>query len=282
MAEVARIYGKLLNGVEALWQDAARRASIEGREPGPLPVPALESMRQVFHGPDSPPEVPMDPFGELALLPDRPSQAKLQELRKALQKWLTEGPGAPARAMSLEDSPTPVEPRVFLRGNPNNLGERVPRRFLAVLSGPDRRPFRDGSGRLELARAIASRDNPLTARALVNRVWMHHFGTPIVATPGDFGLRSEPPTHPELLDHLAARFMADGWSIKSAASPDHALGRLSAAERRPARGPRDRSGERALLADEPPPARLRGHSRRAARRRRPARRPHRRPAHARP
>jgi hypothetical protein len=157
----------------------------------------------------------MDPFGELALLPDRPSQAKLQELRNAVQKWLTTGPGAPARALTLEDSPTPVEPRVFIRGNPHNLGERVPRRFLAVLSGPDPRPFRDGSGRLELAAAIASRDNPLTARALVNRVWMHHFGTPLVATPGDFGLRSDPPTHPELLDHLAARFMADGWSIKT-------------------------------------------------------------------
>ncbi len=215
LTEVARIYGEVLNRVESLWQDAARRASIEGRAPGPLPVPALESLRQVFHGPDCPPEVPMDPFGELALLPDRPSQAKLQELRNALQKWLTTGPGAPSRALSLEDSPTLVEPRVFIRGNSNNLGERVPRQFLAVLSGPDRRPFHDGSGRLELARAIASRDNPLTARALVNRVWMHHFGTPMVATPGDFGLRSDPPTHPELLDHLAARFMAGGWSIKS-------------------------------------------------------------------
>ncbi|MGP0067290.1 MAG: PSD1 and planctomycete cytochrome C domain-containing protein [Isosphaeraceae bacterium] len=215
MAEVARIYGDVLNRVEALWQDAARRASLNNWQPGPLPVPALEALRQVFHGPDSPPEVPMDPFGILALLPDRPSQATLQELQKALQKWLTEGPGAPARALSLEDSPDPVEPRVFLRGNPNNLGERVPRRFLALLSGPDRKPFRDGSGRLELARAIAARDNPLTARALVNRVWMHHFGTPLVATPGDFGLRSEPPTHPELLDHLAARFMDDHWSIKA-------------------------------------------------------------------
>ena len=159
--------------------------------------------------------MPLDPFGELALLPDRPSQAKLKELRDALQKWLTEGPGAPARAMALEESAAPVEPRVFIRGNPNNPGDHVPRRFLAVLSGADRAPFRDGSGRLELARAIAGRENPLTARALVNRVWMHHFGTPLVATPGDFGLRSEPPTHPELLDHLAARFMDDGWSIKA-------------------------------------------------------------------
>ena len=117
--------------------------------------------------------------------------------------------------MSLENLPTPINPRVFVRGNPNNLGEPVPRRFLAVLSRAKREPFHDGAGRLELARAIASRDNPLTARALVNRVWMHHFGTPLVATPGDFGLRSEPPTHPELLDHLASRLFEDGWSVKS-------------------------------------------------------------------
>jgi hypothetical protein len=178
-------------------------------------VPALEELRRVLHGADSPADVPLDPFGELALLPDRPSQAKLKELRDALQKWLTAGPGAPARAMALEDSGTPYEPRVFIRGNPNNPGDRVPRQFLALASGTDRAPFRDGGGRLELARAIAARDNPLTARALVNRVWMHHFGTPLVATPGDLGLRSEPPTHPELLDHLAARFMDGGWSIKA-------------------------------------------------------------------
>ena len=137
-------------------------------------MPALESLRQVFHGPDSPPNVVMLPYGDLGLLPDRPSQAKLQELRNAVQNWLTSGPGAPPRALSLEDAPTPIEPRVFMRGNPNNLGEPVPRRFLAMLAGPERKPFRDGSGRLDLARAIASRDNPLTARALVNRVWMHH------------------------------------------------------------------------------------------------------------
>src|SRR5207249_5329061 len=75
-------------------------------------------------------------------------------------------------------------------------------------------PFQHGSGRLELAQAIASTSNPLTARVLVNRVWMHHFGAALVRTPSDFGLRSEPPTHPELLDYLAARFMAEGWSLK--------------------------------------------------------------------
>ena len=214
LAETASVYARLLNNVDQVWQEVECRAKLNGRPSRPLPVPALESLRQVFHGPDSPPNVVMLAYGDLGLLPDRPSQAKLQELRNAVQKWLTTGPGAPPRALSVEDAPTPIESRVFIRGNPNNLGEPAPRRFLTALTGADRKPFRDGSGRLELARAIASHDNPLTARALVNRVWMHHFGNPLVATPGDFGLRSEPPTHPELLDHLAARFMDEGWSIK--------------------------------------------------------------------
>ena len=214
LADVAQVYGQLLNVVEQLWQERVCRAALDGRVPARLPDPALESLRQVFHGPDSPPSVVMLPYGALGLLPDRPSQAKLQELRNAVQNWLTTGPGAPARAMSLEDTPAPFEPRVFLRGNPNNPGEPVPRRFLGILAGAKREPFHDGGGRLDLARAITDPSNPLTARAIVNRVWMHHFGAPLVATPGDFGQRSEPPTHPELLDHLASRFIQHGWSIK--------------------------------------------------------------------
>lgn len=215
LADVARVYARLFHQVDLLWKDIERRATLEGRAPEPLPEAALEALRLVVDGPDSPLELAKEPFGDLALFPDRPSQAKLRELRDALEKWLTGGPGAPARVMSVEDAPTPVEPRVFLRGNPNTPGDRVPRQFLAVLAGSARKPFRDGSGRLELARAIASRDNPLTARSLVNRLWMHHFGTPLVATPGDFGLRSDPPTLPDLLDHLAARLVDQGWSIKA-------------------------------------------------------------------
>jgi len=103
---------------------------------------------------------------------------------------------------------------VFLRGNANSRGPAVPRQFPEILAGPNRKPFKEGSGRLELAKAIASPDNPLTARVMVNRVWIGHFGQGLVRTPSDFGVRSDPPTHPELLDWLAKRFVEDGWSVK--------------------------------------------------------------------
>jgi hypothetical protein len=123
-------------------------------------------------------------------------------------------PEEPADLMTMADAPQPHNERVFIRGNPGNPGEEAPRQFLPCLAGDKLRPFIDGSGRLELARAIASRDNPLTARVAVNRVWLNFFGAGLVRTPSDFGLRSDPPTHPELLDFLARRFMDEGWSLK--------------------------------------------------------------------
>ena len=122
--------------------------------------------------------------------------------------------GAAARAMAVEDLPTPAPGHVFIRGNANNPGEAVVPRFLSCLGGSDDKRFRDGSGRLELARAIIDPQNPLTARVIVNRVWMHHFGFGLVRTPSDFGFRGEPPTHPELLDYLAVKFVDSGWSLK--------------------------------------------------------------------
>ncbi|MBI3822796.1 MAG: PSD1 domain-containing protein [Planctomycetes bacterium] len=123
-------------------------------------------------------------------------------------------PSAPPRAMVLVDAPDLVDPRIFIRGSAAVPGERVPRQFLRILTGPKREPFAHGSGRLDLAKAIASPDNPLTARVIVNRVWMHHFGEPLVSSPSDFGARSTPPSHPELLDWLAWTFIQDGWSLK--------------------------------------------------------------------
>ncbi|HET6408332.1 MAG TPA: DUF1549 and DUF1553 domain-containing protein, partial [Chthoniobacteraceae bacterium] len=108
---------------------------------------------------------------------------------------------------------------VFVRGNPTRKGEPAPRRFLAVLTGDDAPEFAaEDSGRRELADAIASADNPLTARVFVNRVWGLVFGQSLVSTPSNFGNSGSRPSYPELLDDLAVRFMDQGWSVKKLVS----------------------------------------------------------------
>ncbi|MBK8038140.1 MAG: DUF1553 domain-containing protein [Verrucomicrobiaceae bacterium] len=102
------------------------------------------------------------------------------------------------------------------RGNPNDLGDPVPRRFLSAFPSKSGLPrkFSTGSGRLELAQALTEEAAPLTARVIVNRVWKHHFGRGLVDTPSEFGNLGDAPTHPELLDDLTGRFIEHGWSIK--------------------------------------------------------------------
>jgi hypothetical protein len=110
-----------------------------------------------------------------------------------------------------------AEPRdlpLFRRGNPSNPGPIVPRRFLEVLSSGEPATFTEGSGRSELADALFEESPHLTARVFVNRVWGQLFGIGLVRTPSDFGRQGEPPSHPELLDFLAAEFIADGWDVK--------------------------------------------------------------------
>jgi hypothetical protein len=107
-----------------------------------------------------------------------------------------------------------VDEFLLIRGNPRTPGEVTPRRFLEALAGPEPIASASGSGRLELARQIASPENPLTARVMVNRVWHHLLGRGIVASVDNFGVLGEAPSHPELLDHLAGRFVDEGWSIK--------------------------------------------------------------------
>ena len=139
---------------------------------------------------------------------------------------------------ALTDKDAPSNEHVHIRGNRDNLGDEVPRRFLRVLSEGEPEHFVGGSGRLDLARAIASPDNPLTARVMVNRIWLHHFGRGIVATPSNFGVMGERPTHPGLLDYLAARFVAGGWSLKAL----HREILLTDAYRRSSRGPAASAG----------------------------------------
>jgi hypothetical protein len=126
-----------------------------------------------------------------------------------------EHPGAPNRAMVLLDNASLHNPRIFRRGNPGMKGDAVPRRFIAALSHGERKPFAEGSGRLEMAEAIADPRNPLTARVMANRVWQRLFGRGLVITPSDFGVRAEPPSHPALLDFIAADFIENGWSVKA-------------------------------------------------------------------
>jgi mono/diheme cytochrome c family protein len=198
MRDMAETYGKLL-------------ATYDKAEP--LKDTNEEALRQILHSADSPTSFPFSDYESVRLSTDKQNE---EGKRRRLEKLvLTQAyRGAPPRAQAIEDVPEPKPGNVFLRGKPENRGEQVHPQFLLVLAGEGRRHFTDGSGRLELARAIAHRDNPLTARVLVNRIWLHHFGNGLVRTPSDFGTRGEAPTHPELLDYLANSFIDNGWSIK--------------------------------------------------------------------
>ncbi len=116
---------------------------------------------------------------------------------------------------TIHDREHPADSKVYIRGDESTLGEIAPRRFLAILSKGEPAPFQTGSGRVELADLIATEANPLFARVMVNRLWQHHFGQGLVRTPSNFGQLGERPTHPELLDFLAARFVEQRWSVKA-------------------------------------------------------------------
>ncbi|HXG48554.1 MAG TPA: PSD1 and planctomycete cytochrome C domain-containing protein [Methylomirabilota bacterium] len=206
LQQVAARYNELFAAVNKEWLDLVAATNA----PPALPDTDKEALRAFLYDPG----LFRVPSESLRGAFDTPVQQKLRALQRKIDELDATHPGAPPRAMALFDNDKPVQPRVFKRGNPAMPGDEVPRQFLEVVAGPQRKPFTEGSGRLEMARAIASRDNPLTARVFVNRVWMYHFAAPLVRTPSDFGLRSDPPTHPELLDYLAARFMDDGWSVK--------------------------------------------------------------------
>ncbi|MBL9172697.1 MAG: DUF1549 domain-containing protein [Verrucomicrobiales bacterium] len=135
-----------------------------------------------------------------------------EQMRRELKKLLSEGPFELAYAVS---EGTPRNARMQLRGEPDKLGEEVPRGFLSALGGGPLPPETSGSGRLELAEWLTSPTHPLTARVMVNRIWEYHFGQGLVRTPNDFGARGHRPTHPELLDYLASAFVRNGWSLKS-------------------------------------------------------------------
>ncbi|MBS1830381.1 MAG: PSD1 domain-containing protein [Acidobacteria bacterium] len=144
-----------------------------------------------------------------------PAQRYLKQLREesaALEKAI---PKPYPFWHVLKDAEKPADIKVAVRGDASNPGEIAPRRFLGVLCDGEPALFRMGSGRAELAEAIISPKNPLTSRVIVNRLWQHHFGEGIVRSTSNFGQLGDRPTHPELLDYLAASLVESGWSLKA-------------------------------------------------------------------
>jgi hypothetical protein len=210
LTDVAGRYGRLLGTIARKWEKkiaAADRNDIS--RPTAFEDDDEEELRQLLFD-DGALEVST---GDLPTYLGEEKTTKFNELQARITDWQN-GPEVPPHARVLEDPDDQPVQTVFVRGKSEQPGDEVPRQFLAILAGKERKPFTDGSGRLELARAIASKDNPLTARVWVNRIWLHLFGRGIVETTSDFGLRSTPPTNPELLDFLANSLTDNGWSTK--------------------------------------------------------------------
>jgi hypothetical protein len=209
LAELAERYRGLFAQAEEAWQ--AQAAGPAGAAASALADPVLEAARLVLR----------DAAGPLAV-PDKPERfypaetaAQIEAMRKEAADIEATIPEVP-RAMAVEDR-QPVDLPVHIRGNHLTLGPSpIPRGFPEIISGPSP-PSIDAeqSGRRQLAEWLAAPDHPLTSRVLVNRVWRWHFGEGLVRSPDNFGLLGERPTHPELLDWLARRFVEDGWSIKA-------------------------------------------------------------------
>jgi len=193
---------------------AALAAASEAEKPK-VPKPELDASQAdllaAVAGPKGLCAIPADKVEGLL---DAAPKADLANLKQQLESLKKAAPAKYAFAHSLMEGEA-ANMKLHIRGNPNRTGDEVPRRFLTILANERPHEFSQGSGRIELARAISSSENPLTARVFVNRVWQQHFGRGIVATASNFGALGQRPTHPELLDYLARRFIALGWSLKA-------------------------------------------------------------------
>ncbi|NOZ40794.1 MAG: DUF1553 domain-containing protein [Planctomycetes bacterium] len=222
MLDVAAAYGKLFADVHQQWLHLLIETSLESRSSADIVPdedlrhlevnsPINRQLRRHLYAPETPTAM-TDKLAQTIL--NRTVHDKVVARKKAIHDLHLSSPGSPPRGMTLREDKQAHDFHVFLRGSPMNRGEPVQARFLTALSGPDEQPFDVGKRRLGLAQAIVDPANPMTRRVIVNWVWQHHFGQGLVRTPDNFGTRGQPPTHPQLLDYLAATFMEDGWSLK--------------------------------------------------------------------
>ncbi len=214
LQDFADIYGKLFAFIDKNASDYlkacqnAKTTTLTGYDPAMVQLYSIPTEIELA------PALTTDRLTEIAPTLPVVNQQGYNRLNLAdINELLLTHPGSPPRALVVVDSSEPKNSPIFIRGEANNKGPIVPREFLSILS-KNRRPFMHGSGRLELAEDIADKNNPLTARVMVNRIWLHLFGMGFVRTPDDLGVQCEDPSHPELLDFLSRQFMAKNWSIK--------------------------------------------------------------------
>ena len=232
MPQVAEVYGQMLGRLDlVVCENEVERQ-------------ALQELKQFVQNDNSPCRMPDEDIVSTEQFYETRVCETLWKLQGEVDRWIIQNKAAPDFATVLVDRSAIREPHIFRRGNPLMIAERVPRQFLSVLceqSVPStttttqinnpianlmvtthsvrherlqQQPFQQGSGRKELAEAIADARNPLTARVWVNRLWQHLFGQGFVSTPSDFGLRANPPSHPELLDQLALDLIEHQYSTK--------------------------------------------------------------------
>lgn len=251
LRQVADRYAGLFHDIDEQWRTLQSEPGSNDDSPTRLDDPDAEELRQVLYGPESPCVVLDRAIVHSEDYFASDAKTELWKLQGDLDRAILKAGESAPFAITLVDNDRPTEPRIFRRGNSLDQGAEVSRHFLTLFEDGDPQPFSEGSGRLELARRIVDPLNPLTARVIVNRIWAQHFETGLVTTTSDFGSRAEPPSHPELLDFLARRFMEEGWSLKKL----HRRILLSAAYRQNSFGPDD-STRRAKATELDPENRL--------------------------
>lgn len=215
LRQVADRYGNLFNRVNNKWKRLYETPSAEWFEEDRAWAEKARPLLEILYGTTAPCEVPDEEVIATEMYFDSGTCVELWKLQAEVDRWRLQSARSPTVAVALFDRANLSDARILRRGNPANKGPRVPRHFLSLFSDAPPEPFKIGSGRLELAQRLVDSTNPLTPRVWVNRLWQHCFGEGLVRTPSDFGLRAQPPSHPELLDLLALRLIEQGWSTKA-------------------------------------------------------------------
>ena len=240
MREVADRYGKLLTEVDVEGKQAASDSLASTLSPEKLPL------WNFLHASTSPCVLPGDAIVGTEYFFDNATTTQLWKLQSSVDQWIIEHATDLPHTLRLEDKVILKEPHVFRRGDPANRGSQVTRHFPTVIAGDNSPAFDQGSGRMQLAQGIVAKDNPLTSRVWVNRIWQHYFDIGLVPTSSDFGTRAPQPPHQDLLDWLASELMESGWDTKHI----HRQIVLSNTYRQSSLGPADETANRnAHLAD---------------------------------